>query len=157
MLFPMHFFESRAYERSAPPPAAVNFHVIFFLCIWWQDYVIKFIKVIKAQGFLNEVYCEFYVIDPPPQKNTGTKQIIAQRHYRISSTVHQQSDAATSYMVRMVRILQGRMRQTHSIHHFLPGIVCVIVELSGEKYISYSFNSFQLHEKILALNCFVFH
>ena len=37
MLFTMHFFESRAYERSAPPPAAVNFHVIFFLCIWWQD------------------------------------------------------------------------------------------------------------------------
>ena len=28
MLFTMHFFESRAYERSAPPPAAVNFHVI---------------------------------------------------------------------------------------------------------------------------------
>ena len=37
MLFPMHFFESRAYEQSAPPPAAVSFHVIFFLCIWWQD------------------------------------------------------------------------------------------------------------------------
>ena len=37
MLFPMHFFESRAYEQSAPPPAAVSFHVIFFLCIWRQD------------------------------------------------------------------------------------------------------------------------
>ena len=29
----MDFFESRAYEQSAPPPAAVSFHVIFFLCI----------------------------------------------------------------------------------------------------------------------------
>ena len=37
MLLTMHFFEFRAYERSAPPPAAVNFHVIFFLCICWQD------------------------------------------------------------------------------------------------------------------------
>ena len=37
MLFPMHFFEFRAYEQSALPPAAVNFHVIFFLCIWRQD------------------------------------------------------------------------------------------------------------------------
>ena len=33
----MHFFGSRAYEQSAPPPAAVSFHVVVFSCIWWQD------------------------------------------------------------------------------------------------------------------------